>query len=491
MKSNAQLARETLTAVTQLGVRKFVICSGARNAPLLVPLLKNAGRFRIFRHFDERAAAFFALGLAKRNLEPVCVLTTSGTAVAELLPATIEAHYSGLPLILLTADRPERFRGTGAPQAIEQETIFGNYTSRELETWTGQTPLHLNLCLEEPLFDGDFDFDLKPAVESTIELPVAGETDALDPGKKTVVLLGELHETERSAVCDFLEETGLPTWSEATSGLREADGLNHIRGGDASFQNAEVEQVLRIGGVPSLRFWRDLETRPEIAVHSISRAGFSGLARANTNQQGAFGEQTVLLRNGETIQQGTFDELLPRSRDPANAGLLDRSEEENAISNLSKSIPPEAMIFLGNSLPIREWNLAATTEIAHPNGFANRGANGIDGEVSTFLGLCDSFDEGWGIFGDLTALYDLNAPWVLDQIGEGKRIRIVVINNGGGRIFSKLPGMKDLSETEKHVTENRHAMDFQKWAEMWGLEYATSADAVKTDRAVIEKQVQG
>jgi len=449
------------------------VCAGARNAPLVVPLLKLDGQdgIKIWHHFDERTASFFALGLAKRRLKPVCVVTTSGTAVAELLPATIEAFYSGIPLILLTADRPDRFRGSGAPQAIEQVGIFSGYAARNFNEWNHESPLHLNVSFEEPLFDEGRDdcpqSSAKNSAKASAHLASADElrgrlgtivpTQSLD--ENTVVLVGELLENEREPVADFLRSSGLPVWCEAISGLREISGANHVRGSDAALAEMEIGNVFRIGGVPSLRFWRDLETLEAIQVASISRTGFSGLARTEgvTNQQGTFDEHALLDREGVSNQQGTFDEHT----------LLDR--EELAVRELSERIPSEALIFLGNSLPIRQWNAVATTEIAHPNVFANRGANGIDGEISTFLGLAQDFsgDECWGIFGDLTTLYDMNAPWICDQLDAGKRIRIVVINNGGGKIFSKLPGLEDLPDDEKKVTENWHGFDFEKWAELW------------------------
>src|SRR5690606_9812739 len=125
----ASLAGAALGHLVGLGVRDVVVCAGARNVPLVGSLL--AGRretgLRVRHHFDERTAAFFALGLAKRHRAPVAVVTTSGTAAAELLSAAVEAHYSGLPLVLVTADRPATYRGSGAPQAIEQAGLFGPY----------------------------------------------------------------------------------------------------------------------------------------------------------------------------------------------------------------------------------------------------------------------------------------------------------------------------------------------------------------------------
>jgi len=460
------------------------VCAGARNAPLVVPLLKldSQDGIKIWHHFDERAASFFALGLAKRRLEPVCVVTTSGTAVAELLPAAIESYYSGVPLILLTADRPDRFRGSGAPQAIEQVGIFSGYAARNFNEWNHESPLHLNVSFEEPLFDEGRDdcpqSSAKNSAKASAHLASADglrgrlgttvPTQSLD--ENAVILVGELLENEREPVANFLRSSSLPVWCEAISGLREISGANHIRGGDAALAEMEIGNVLRIGGVPSLRFWRDLETLEAIQVTSTSRTGFPGLARTEgvTNQQSKFDEHTLLDREKRSSER---EQAVPQPLPPllAHARCYVLNSEELAVRELSERIPSEALIFLGNSLPIREWNAVATTEIAHPNVFANRGANGIDGEISTFLGLAQDFsgNECWGIFGDLTTLYDMNAPWIYDQLDAEKRIRIVVINNGGGKIFSKLPGLKDLPDDEKKVTENWHGFDFKKWAELW------------------------
>ncbi len=146
---NIERASRLIEEVRAAGAAEFCVCAGSRNSPLLAVLGKSDAR--LFSFVDERSAAFFALGRIKLHGAPVAVVTTSGTAVAELLPATIEAYYSGLPLVLLTADRPARFRGTGAPQSIEQLEIFGPYAETSLSMWTGLRPLHLNLEFDEPL----------------------------------------------------------------------------------------------------------------------------------------------------------------------------------------------------------------------------------------------------------------------------------------------------------------------------------------------------
>lgn len=143
--SNVELARRLIDVVRGFGVVDFCVCSGSRNAPLI------AAVDRAYSFIDERSAGFFALGRAKRDERPVAVITTSGTAAAELLPAAIEAYYSGVPLVLITADRPARYRGTGAPQAIEQSSIFGVYAERSLRDWNRRMPLHINVEFDEPL----------------------------------------------------------------------------------------------------------------------------------------------------------------------------------------------------------------------------------------------------------------------------------------------------------------------------------------------------
>jgi 2-succinyl-5-enolpyruvyl-6-hydroxy-3-cyclohexene-1-carboxylate synthase len=146
---NISRATRLIEAVRALGATELCVCAGSRNSPLLAVL--GASDLRLFSFVDERSAAFFALGRIKLHGNPVAVVTTSGTAVAELLPAAVEAFYSGLPLILISADRPARFRGTGAPQSIEQPGIFGAYAETVLESWSRTKPVHINIEFEEPL----------------------------------------------------------------------------------------------------------------------------------------------------------------------------------------------------------------------------------------------------------------------------------------------------------------------------------------------------
>jgi len=500
MTPNGQLAAATLGLLEGLGVKNYIVCAGARNAPLVTSLLAGGETkgLSVWHHFDERAAAFFALGLAKRNGEPTAVLTTSGTAAAELLPAAIEAYYSGIPLVLVTADRPERFRGSGAPQAIEQVGIFGPYAlESDLDgtgEWTRDEPLHFNLCFEEPSPDDRITewgkVKLPEPEPCRASSALAAGSDFCRDAERAVVLLGELEEGGRSLVEGFLGKLRAPIWSESTSGLRECEALADLLVRDEEqIAKYAPTHVLRIGGVPSLRYWRDLETLPEIEVLSVTKRPFSGLARDSTvlplsrfsfagaaeDERGWVDDPTGLSEGGSDVEQGAcpvFECRLAHEAGPAPYSMSSEvTHEQQAIAELSRHIPSEALVYLGNSLPIREWNAAASIDIQHSHCFASRGANGIDGQIATFLGLSGGEPEAWGIFGDLTALYDLNAPALLDQLAAGSR-RIVILNNGGGRIFSRLPSMSGLTEAEKGVTENRHSCRFNHWAAMWGMGYA-------------------
>ncbi len=484
MTPNATLAGAVLGRLAGLGVKDYCVCAGARNMPLVSSLLAKCQDLdlRIWHHFDERTAAFFALGLAKKANEPVAVFTTSGTAAAEVLPAVIEAHYSGIPLILVTADRPLRFRGTGAPQVIEQAGLFGPYadavdvaevaTLDRISDWGEGSPLHLNVSFEEPRAEDRQEEWTVISRGARTGSPAEIEADAVarsglasfwEDRSDLLVLLGEVAPSWRREVERFLVLLGVPVWADAASGLRESNAL----AGLLRFGEPEMPgKVLRIGGIPSLRLWRDLEEKETIPVLSICRRPFPGLARRSQlvvtptfpdfpvlPQEGPVGDRTL---SGDALDATVF-------------ARFSRSEP-SLLHGLSRRIPQESLVYLGNSLPIREWNTCAVIDPPHPHCFASRGANGIDGQVATFLGLSEGQGESWGIFGDLTALCDLNAPALIVQLSPGKR-RIVVIHNGGGRIFSRLPCLSGMSEAEKQITENRHHWRFHAWAAMWGIEY--------------------
>lgn len=478
MTKAEELARRVIRQCLDRGVAEFVLCPGSRNSPLLAAAL--LAPVKCWGHMDERAAAFFALGRCRALGRPVAVITTSGTAAFETFPAMIEALYQRLPLLAITADRPKRYRGTGAPQAIEQAGMFCVYAVANqdtetgilnLDAWDGWGPAHVNLCLEEPLFDGVPDQAPLPDPEFPPQ-PAGADPRSLNRRRKLpapdVVLVGGLRSEQRAAVRAFLLELQQPVWAEAISGLREDESLAPwlLRDGEYALKSAGISTVLRIGGVPSARFWRDLDAQPKVQVYSALAGGFPGLAR-----------DSLLF---DSLDQAEFegkpsviDVAASRRRCERLEALLREfpQSEPALVRSLSESVPAGGSVFLGNSLPLREWNLAASVTPRAVDFWANRGANGIDGNVSTWLGWSGGAEPAaWGIFGDVTALYDLNSLWISNQLPVRQRL-LVVINNGGGGIFRRLPGLAGARDELARILRSEHDIGFEAWAAMWRSGY--------------------
>jgi 2-succinyl-5-enolpyruvyl-6-hydroxy-3-cyclohexene-1-carboxylate synthase len=529
-----------IEAVLAGGVQEFVVCAGARNSALIVVIAALGDKVRLWQHFDERAAGFFALGRIRATSRPVAVITTSGTAAAELLPAVIEAHYQGLPLLAVTADRPRHYRRTGAPQAIEQAGLFQDYTVQSLDLEDGkasipaidfatpdkrmqlpgfstgapQGPVQVNFCTAEP---GAGEMERLRETAGTLTPEGTGFRSPafgfhlFPPGQDKpceyppvsahrVMIAGELLGEEIAGGAAFAPVSGGLVYAEAASGLRDCPALQDrlIKCGEATLKHLPLRCVARFGGVPSLRFWRDLEERPEIQVANQSRAGFPGLAR----QEGVMEFSGFWLRpvqgneghpmvRGDVVPPGDF-----LARDAALYARLGEllarfpNSEPALFRRLSQVIPQETEILTGNSLAIREWNLCAEYGRGH-RVHVLRGANGIDGNLSAFLGIAADVPEAWCVTGDLTTLYDLNAPWMLRQLPAGHR-RFVVIQNAGGKIFSRLPSLRGLTDRERALMENPHTVSLRGWAEMWGMDHASGGREILeqvqalADHAVIE-----
>ena len=477
-------AWQTALDVTQrclcAGVKEFVICAGARNAPLIEALARaeTAGCVRIWRHFEERSAGFFALGRTMQTGAPCAVVTTSGTAVAELLPSLIEAFYQNRPLVALTADRPASFRGSGAPQAIEQPGIFGKYAFQgALADWDGRLPIHLNVELDEAFEPGDDPFlqddpgSFTPARE---RLDVAALARWLreDHYLGLAVMVGGLEPDEREEVFHFCRDLGAPVVAEATSGLREALQGLAIHDADRVMKTHAPGKILRLGEVPSGRFWRDLEHLTNVSVWSVCRNGLPGLARESQVTRGEV--VRVIKALGDVEPVGDALDLLAGAS--ARAAKIEESlecypdSEPALIRAISHYASIGSGLFLGNSLPIREWNLFAQWTRPLTSVRANRGANGIDGQISTWLGLSADETDAWALIGDLTALYDLSAPFVMDQLVPAGRT-LAVINNSGGGIFERLPRLKSMSPRTAACLSNHHQANLSCFAKLWGMEH--------------------
>lgn len=715
--TNIALSHKLIAELYGLGVSEWIVCAGARNAPLIkaLNLYRSAessedcgsdgglgdkvcrreerrgedcrgddyrgSQLTVIHFFEERSAGFFAIGRAKRSGTPVAVLTTSGTAVAELLPAMMEATYSGIPIVMVSADRPSSYWGTGAPQTVWQPGIFTNYSNPTI-CWDchqqprislvaggakpdlqvkddGDShglngvphrlnrPSHINISFDEPLIDAPVETGYLPlslvprvareevlevqAVEQRVGLAddgdagfAAGSTGSIGPGstesvrssavssgleadaekeasyiaqfksesRAPLVLLASLSSEEAATVKPHLLRLQLPIYAEAHSQLREdaelgayiircGEGLFNQRSGhprainrssghlpsstsssavrsDAQSSLCEeiFDSVIRIGGIPTTRLWRNLESSlSDWPVLSFSSLPFSGLARLkapplplealdslwgwdelerslepkkrdkplkcsdkiryyvpNSSVDLGAGEEArdgsdnlaaakdskLLERSLGTderaktlISNGKFRYHVPKTYAEELLRLLARypQSEPGWIRRISRVVPAGSMVFLGNSLPIREWDLAAeypeplagealagvslgSVSSARPATgltiLGNRGVNGIDGLVSTFLGAARPDRENWLIIGDLSAAYDLAGLGLIDHMLPQTILRIVLINNGGGMIFNRL--FKD------PAFENSHQILFKPWAEMFGIDYRRNED---------------
>ena len=471
---------ETVARCLGAGVREFVVCAGARNAALLeaVARAETAGRARVWRHFEERSAGFFALGRTMESGAPCAVVTTSGTAAAELLPPVIEAFYQARPLVAITADRPATFRGSGAPQCIEQPGLFGRYAEDEgFDAWDGKRPLHLNVELGEDFVAGDEDFtDAEPSafqpVHDRPDVAALARWLREDIFRGIVVMVGGLEPDEREEVFHFCRDYGAPVVAEATSGLREALAPVSIHNPDRVLKAQAPGKILRIGEVPSGRFWRDLEELEKTKVWSICRNGLPGIARESQVTRGHVGR--VLRALGEI--DPADDALDHLQGNAARAARIDEllesfpDSEPALVRQLSHYAALGSSVFLGNSLPIREWNLFAQWQRPVPLVRANRGANGIDGQISTWLGATAFHADAWCLLGDLTTLYDLAAGFSLGQVESRGRV-LAVLHNNGGRIFSRLPRLRTMSAQAAECMTNPHTADLSGLAKLWGMSH--------------------
>jgi len=511
---NVELVAQVFQILKEIGVAEIIVCAGARNAPFVVALESTDFIYRSY--FEERSAGFYALGRIQFSQRPVAVLTTSGTAVAELLPAVIEAHYQTLPLIVISADRPKSYRGSGAPQSIEHVSIFSQYV-QSCQDWDIQTqdfdfqfnlqrPLHLNVCFDEPLLDGnlrDVKLPSLKSVEGRSEFPsrpaIFSEPISSD---LPFAILGQISEKDRSFVGEFLLKNHIPHYAEFLSGLRNHPDLLslQIRSSDQFvkkiFQNKICKSILRIGGIPTLRLWRDLEFElKNVPVQNFSDKPFKGLSRpCEIYPMEALKNLSILRETNAHIDLQKNPELEIQDFFIEDSKLFNIKNklcseyplsEPSLVQYLADKTIKNA-VYVGNSLPIRLWDGFHTTFQADLKCYANRGANGIDGQISTYLGWSKDFVQSWCIVGDLTALYDLAALGLACETNglckveqsQDKSVfnkkRIIVINNNGGQIFNRLFGEKKFL--------NAQNISFKSWAELWGWDYlqVKNQDSLKT-----------
>lgn len=511
--SNVKLAQKTLEQLLLWGVKDICLCPGGRNSPFVFSF-ENPTPFTIHSSFDERSAGFYALGLSQKSERPTAIITTSGTAVAEVFPSVIEGHYTQTPIIVITADRPRRMRGTGAPQTIDQVHIFSSYVENcvdiaeewpsanspqgvLLSDWSGRSPLHLNICFDEPLKDGEVSpITMKadePAPTFPPLLPIVAQEffTFLKEKKNPLLLISGLKTSEVEPALAFAKKWPGFIYAESTSGLRELDHPGLIVSGDRFpsylLKSKKIDGVLRLGGVPTARLWRDLEAN-DFPVFSLSSLPFAGLSQNTASRRfhcvdlnvlynltEALGKTPTFAAEDKTKDQNLYQKWQQLLKDfPLSEPALVKWFSEQVMRRSS------CEVYVGNSLPIREWDLAAQNKIPlHVR--ANRGANGIDGQISTALGYRQPDKDLFILIGDLTAMYDANALWFKQNSQIKSNCVIAIINNRGGKIFQRL--------FNQELFYNSHSLDFKHWAAAWNCSYSLITEpSVLPDDGVVELQ---
>lgn len=428
-----------------------VLSPGSRSGPLALALAAadRAGRLRLHVRVDEREAGFLALGLAKASHRLVPVITTSGTAVANLHPAMLEAVHSDIPVLAVTADRPARLRGTGANQTTDQREIFPGVPFIERVKQISWGPAHLNLEFEEPLIEAvkwDFPGNREMKWAWQPRPPIV-----LEQGPRTVVVAGD---DARQPARILAREARWPLLAEPTSGSRNGEALIAYRQLLARSPLAdEIERVISFGHATLTRPVSRLLSRTDIPiVHVGDRSTFPAEAGPNVR----FVEQTLLgslQTGGAPVRLGGVH--APNADDPA---WLDAWKAADALATaaideivpgtpydvaraVNAAVPPGGLLFVGSSNPIRDLDLVARP---YPAGekrlvVANRGLAGIDGTVSSAIGAALGRPSSRAILyvGDLTFLHGSNG--LLIGPGEPRPdLTIVVASDDGGSIFATL-----------------------------------------------------
>lgn len=540
--TNLQWSAILIQTLVDGGINHFVISPGSRSTPLALAVARHP-EAQYWVIVDERDAAFMALGQSKQRGDPTALICTSGTAVANWLPAVVEAYHSATPLLLLSADRPPELHNCGANQTINQNNIFGEQVRatyatsppdeiddpvRQLTELVPQIidsiknpipgPVHLNIPFREPLLAVDDEkikwknsgLQYRSHRKDQTDHPitsVAHPQEAARPPRSSVdyqaifreisnkpgiILCGESHYPDgfTKLLNKLAEHLGCPVFADPLSNLRwgNSDNKQLITHYDGILRNREnrkqyqPEWVIQFGRFPISKPVATLlqESPPKqyITVHhktiwsdplSLSNQKISTtppnfcqqlLAHADTS----FTDNNYLNRIQEQEEQATKWESNP-----------DNLSEDQVIKVLHQQLPDGTILFSGNSMVVRDIDGWMASRESSLRLFANRGASGIDGNLATACGIRAVADPNTpvvALLGDLTLFHNLNALYLAKELG--MNLTIMVINNGGGNIFSHLPPVQ-LPEFES-LWLTPTTMDFKRAAALYEIPYRGVTD---------------
>ncbi len=490
----SKLAACAVEQLIHLGIHHFCICPGSRSTPLTLAVARHPKATSHIFH-DERSAAFCALGFGKSGT-PAVLITTSGTAVANALPAVVEANLANIPLLLMTADRPPELRSTNANQTIDQIKIFSeqvrfffdipceseNYPTNALQNTlcfaVSKTmgahagPVHLNWMFREP-----FDLTVQPTnINSDFSLPIQGILSLTEPQKthintllqqatRGLVVVGELTNPDeiaciRNALCTL----GWPIIVDASSGLSLMQLPNKILAFEDVLRappNAlDPDVIVHFGnGLCTKRYEQWLQRLDCPTLVFNARPILSNPSASPTQRY------QVHLQSLNWLFEQMHSSALIDWVDSHNAHILDalqRPHTWNEVHVLQHSIdflPPDANVFIGNSMPIRDLNNYVLSNAFHSVS-SNRGASGIDGIPSTAMGwMLATKTPTLLVLGDLSLMHDWGVLFTLKNLSTRVPFVILVINNSGGGIFGMLPVSKEQDVFDSHfATVHTHQL---------------------------------
>lgn len=503
-------------ALSELEVEEVFLSPGSRSQSLAIAAqqLHDVDRMTLRIRIDERSMAFTALGAAKASGQPVAIITTSGTAVANLLPAVLEAHHSGVPLILLTADRPQELRGVGANQTTNQVGIFGDavrfsedipapegevdlnkvreLAEKAVSIATGQSsfrpgPVHLNICFKEPLSSLVPDAgDVYTGAEYLEQELVAPRFAVLDGEVNTVVVAG----AEAGVFClEAAEAFGWPIFAEPSSKCRY--GANSIVAYPAILAEdeelkAKIQRVVVYGKPTLSREVQKLIARADIELIVVS-----------SPQMGLFnpyGNASQIV-DDLSVQGEVSSEWLARWRVASHNWISAQSyntglDRRKVVELVYEASQLDDTIVLGASRMIREAEIWAPSKAVQV--FSNRGLSGIDGTIATATGIALGAEGAFtrAILGDLTLIHDAGS--MIEHAEDSLNLQLVMVNDSGGSIFEKLELFQTVDEAMfERVFRAGQNIDFWSLANAYGFIYLAPtteqelADALKTSGRVL------
>lgn len=507
------LAQSILEICQQKGVKHIVISPGSRNAPLTIGFTNNPF-FKCYSIADERCAAFFALGIAQQIQQPVIVVCTSGSALLNYYPAFAEAFYSQIPLVVLSADRPQHKIDIGDGQTIRQENVFANHSlfnanlseNNSLEndhlvqmalhnSVAKKGPVHINVPFEEPLYETVSDLQVHPKI---IEFTTEKKPFEIDPStlavwksaSKKLILVGELfpNSVEQRYLELLANDPSVVVLTEKTSNLHHPTFIDQIDTLITPFDEADLkafqpEILLTFGGmVVSKRIKAFLRKyKPEHHWHIDELRAYDTFG-ALTNHF----ETKINVFLSQLLTEDTFESTYKSGILSIWKDRVAKHKEYNSkipfsdfkvFDFICKNLPENCQLQVSNSSAIRYiqlFDVASSIPV-----FCNRGTSGIDGSTSTAIGASVvSTLPTVLITGDIGFLYDSNALW---NNYIPSNFKIILINNGGGGIFRILPGHEE-TETFNTYFETSHQLNASHLAKMYGLNYFNATDETSLDQ---------